>query len=257
VKLGGSVITEKRRPFTVKRGVLSRLAKELSQSRYPLVIVHGGGSFGHPLAAKYELVKGFKRKEQRTGITLTRLAMNRLNTEVVYSLYSKGISAVSIQPSACAVVEDGKIISMEIKPLKKMLSLGLTPVLYGDVVPDLKRGVGILSGDRLATYLARELKARRAIFAVDVDGVFTSNPKITKKVELLREITLSWKKLSFRPNSRIKDVTGGMKNKVEELLELARAGIESEIANALKPGVIERLVRGERGLGTIIRKGKT
>jgi len=254
VKLGGSVITEKRRPFTVRRKILRRLAKELSQSRRPLVVVHGGGSFGHPLAAKYRLAKGFKRKEQRVGITLTRLAMNRLNTEVVYSLYSKNVPAVGVQPSACMVVKNGKIASANLSPIDQMLSIGIVPVLYGDVVFDTARGVSILSGDQLTTYLARKLNVRRVIFGVDVDGIFTANPKVDKNAKLLHEITPSnWKKLSFSTESKVRDVTGGMKNKVEELLKLAKVGIESEVANALKPGIIARLVKGEKGLGTIVK----
>jgi isopentenyl phosphate kinase len=253
VKLGGSVITDKRRPFVVKRKVLGRLARELSRSRYPLVVVHGGGSFGHPLAEKYGLAEGFRGEEQLKGIALTRLAMNRLNTEVVYSLFSGGVSAIGFQPSACAIVEEGRIVSMELGPIRKALQLGLTPVLYGDVVLDRKQGVTILSGDGIATRLAEELHARRVILGVDVDGVFTSNPKVTRNAKLLREITPeSWGKLSFGV-SGVKDVTGGMRSKVEELLKLAEAGIESEIANALNPGVIERLVKGEKGLGTVVR----
>jgi isopentenyl phosphate kinase len=88
---------------------------------------------------------------------------------------------------------------------------------------------------------------------VDVDGVYTSDPK-KDKAELLRMITpASWSGLSFAGDRRVKDVTGGMANKVVELLSLAESGIESEIVNANKPGILEKLVTGRRGLGTLIK----
>jgi len=254
VKLGGSVITDKKRPFTIRKRELARLSRELSGSRYPLIVVHGGGSFGHPVAAKYQLEQGYKHPAQRIGITLTRLAMNRLNTAVVYSLYSAGLPAVSIQPSACMTLDNGKIKTANLSPIKKMLKLGMVPVLYGDVVFDEMRGVGILSGDQLVSYLAQRLAARRVIVGVDVNGVYTSNPKLDKNARLLPLITPStWKDLSFGFDEKTKDITGGMGYKIEELLKLAKAGIESEIVNALKPGTIHQLVTGKKGLGTIIR----
>lgn len=254
VKIGGSVITDKKRPFTVRKRDLSRLAHEVSKCKSPLIVVHGGGSFGHPIADRYKLKEGYRHPLQRTGIALTRLAMNRLNACVVYALYSAGVPAISVQPSACMTLKNGKIASADLKPLMKMLELGMVPVLYGDVVPDIARGVSILSGDSIVAYLARKLRAERVIVGVDVDGVYTANPKIRKDARLLRVITpTTWRKLSFTADEETKDVTGGMGYKIKELLELAKIGIESEIVNALKPGVVRRVLTGKKGLGTIVR----
>jgi len=43
------------------------------------------------------------------------------------------------------------------------------------------------------------------------------------------------------------DVTGGMRGKIRELLDLADEGVSSVIFNAAKPGMVERILRGERG----------
>ncbi len=257
MKLGGSVITDKKKPFSIRRHNLNRLARELSKSKHPLVVVHGGGSFGHPLASKYKISDGYKEERQLMGFALTHRAMEQLNSEVVGALRSAGVPAVAVQTSACTVVKNGKILALENRPIKKLLDLGLVPVLYGDTVVDLQNGIGILSGDQLAARLANDLGAPRIIFGVDVDGVYTSDPRKNRGAKILKNITQKdWNQLSFSGDSRIKDVTGGMKNKVGELLKLAKSGIESEIANATKPGTIERLVKGERGLGTIVGVSK-
>ena len=64
LKLGGSVITNKRvgKPVVRVRHV-KQLAREVSRvcldgargSRPPLILLYGGGSFGHPLAHRYQL----------------------------------------------------------------------------------------------------------------------------------------------------------------------------------------------------------
>jgi isopentenyl phosphate kinase len=43
-----------------------------------------------------------------------------------------------------------------------------------------------------------------------------------------------------------------MGSKVRELLALAERGVEAEIVNATKPGILKRAVQGERGLGTVV-----
>jgi isopentenyl phosphate kinase len=51
------------------------------------------------------------------------------------------------------------------------------------------------------------------------------------------------------------DVTGGIANKIKELLTLVEHGVEAEIVNATKPDVLKRAILGERELGTKITRG--
>lgn len=258
VKLGGSVITDKRRKFKVRRSVLRRLARELAVATGPLVLVHGGGSFGHPLASEFGLAKGYEHEGQLIGFALTHHAMEKLNAHVLDALHRAGIPAVAVQPSACVVVDGDRIKSMELKPLRKLLELGIVPVLYGDAVPDLSKGMSILSGDQLVVELARELGVGRIILAADVDGVYMADPKMDKKAQLIGEINqTNWPLIESRLTSTTsgKDVTGGIANKIKELLKLAGRGFEAEIVNATRPGVLRRAISGERGLGTRVVAG--
>ena len=253
VKLGGSVITDKRKQLVVKRAALKRLAGELAVVKGPLVVVHGGGSFGHPLASKYGIAEGYKSKGQLMGLSLTHRAMELLNYYVIEALQKAGIPAIAVQPSSCTVLNNGRIESMNIEPIKRMLALGLVPVLYGDVVLDVKRGVKILSGDQIVSYLARKLEASRVIMGVDVDGVYADAPKGNKRAELVRKITPADKELvSSLGSAGTNDVTGGMRNKVLELLDLARLGIEAKIVNAARPNILREAIQGKRVIGTTI-----
>jgi isopentenyl phosphate kinase len=59
VKLGGSLITDKTRPETVRAETLARLASEIAGAfpacRERLVVAHGSGSFGHVAAERHGL----------------------------------------------------------------------------------------------------------------------------------------------------------------------------------------------------------
>jgi len=256
VKLGGSVVTDKRKPFLVKRKDLKRLAGELKAAKGPLIVVHGGGSFGHPLALKYKIADGYTGKNQLMGMSLTHRAMILLNSYVVEALQNADIPAIGVQPSSSTVLINGRIKSMDIGPIRMMLALGLVPVLYGDVVSDVKKGVKILSGDQIVSYLARRLGASKVIVGVDVDGVYADDPKGNKKSEILKKITPDDARLVASLGAAgTQDVTGGMRNKVLELLDLARLGIEAEIVNASKPNVLRGAIRGKNVLGTKVCGG--
>jgi isopentenyl phosphate kinase len=56
--------------------------------------------------------------------------------------------------------------------------------------------------------------------------------------------------------SSVVDVTGGMLRKVSELVEIAKAGIQSEIFNATREGNITKFLMSNRQVGTIISMGK-
>lgn len=252
VKLGGSVITNKEREFSVRRGTLRRLAREL-RGRRGLVLVHGGGSFGHPLARRYGLTGGLRGPEQLRGFAEVRRAMERLNLCVLEELGREGIPAVPVPPSACCLLEGGEVKVMELGPVERMVELGLLPVLYGDAVVDLSQGVNILSGDRLVVHLALRLRASRVLLGVDVEGVFTEDPRENPGAELIKVITpREWERMKPSFSPRGWDVTGGMLGKVRELLKLAERGIEAQIVNASRRGVLRRALEGDRSLGTLI-----
>jgi isopentenyl phosphate kinase len=115
-------------------------------------------------------------------------------------------------------------------------------------------GFTVLSGDQLASFLAEKMKAQRLIMGVDVDGIFTDDPKKNPSARLIQHLTLAELK---NPKNRISgtgvtDVTGGMLGKVSELTLLVTKGIETMIVNASKSGNIYKVLKGEKVVGTKI-----
>jgi isopentenyl phosphate kinase len=255
LKLGGSVITEKAKPLTPNLPAIKRLADEISQSQpLNLVLVHGGGSFGHPIAKKYGIAEGFRDESQLVGFSKTHEAMVSLNKIVVESLLEKELPAFGMAPSSFIVTKAGRIHFFMEEPLKQALKAGLIPVLYGDAVLDIEKGFAILSGDQLATFLAERMKAQRLIMGADVDGLYTNDPKKDPSASLIPHLTLAeLKNLEQRITEiGVTDVTGGMLGKVSELFLPIKMGVETLIVNASKSGIIYKVLKGEEVVGTKI-----
>jgi isopentenyl phosphate kinase len=47
IKLGGSVVTHKERAMTLNKRAIDRIIKSLLNVKIPIILIHGGGSFGH------------------------------------------------------------------------------------------------------------------------------------------------------------------------------------------------------------------
>ncbi|HEQ78020.1 MAG TPA: isopentenyl phosphate kinase family protein [Euryarchaeota archaeon] len=257
VKLGGSLLTSKNNEFSLRRDVLRRVARELKEGiDGSAIIVHGGGSFGHPLAEKYSLHEGFKSRNQIEGFVLTRLAMQSFNSEVVASLVEVGLPAISLATSSIFITENKYINSYSRNIVEGFLRLGTFPVLYGDVVLDRAMGFCILSGDRIISKLTQEFKPDRIILATDVDGIFTASPKLSSNAELIEEINPeNYREILSLLTPEKGDVTGGMLGKLEELVSMANLGYESIIVNALSEGRLKKVLLGEKVKGSVIRGG--
>lgn len=260
VKLGGSILTDKTRPFTANMQTIRRMAKEIHEARKKnrnlrLLIGHGGGSFPHVPAKEYKVKEGIKSERTLRGISLVQDAASRLNRIVVNALIEAGENPVSVQPSASAIMKNGKILNWYIEPMREMLKHNLLPVFYGDVVIDADKGCTIASTEILINYLVKPFKPKRLIIAGDVEGVYTADPHKDARAKLIPLITpKNFKEIQkYLGGAAGIDVTGGMEHKIEELLKLAKQGFESEIVNAGKPGYLKNALLGKRGQGTIIR----
>ncbi len=256
VKLGGSVITVKEKELTPNTAVINRIAKEIAESELKtLIIVHGGGSFGHPLAKEYKIVEGYTTPEKAIGFSKTRQAMTALNKMIIDSFIQHSLPVVSVQPSACIITRKGRIQKFDVTPVQRLLSMGFIPVLYGDAVLDMETGFTILSGDQLAAELAILFDADRIVIAVDVDGLFTEDPKSNPYAKLMEEVSLSELKvfLGRISGARTVDVTEGMRGKITELIPALERGVQIEIVNARRADRLYKALRGERTKGTKIK----
>ena len=226
LKLGGSVITDKSSAGSINRRAIAELASVIASNPRPMIIIHGAGSLGHPEAKKWHLADGVS-EENAEGICETHEAVSSLNREVVKALREAGINAVSLPPFASALAKNKRLHYAGEKQIEELLAVGITPVLFGDVVIDTGLGACIVSGDQLVPYLARAFSAKRVGVVTSVGGVLAGD----KVIPLLSRANAG--KISYL-STDCADVTGGMKGKVDELLTLAEEGIDSQIFAAVE-----------------------
>lgn len=261
IKLGGSVITDKNQDKgTFRRKVVKRLAREIKAARnkeqFNLILVHGAGSFAHPIAKKYRLNEGYLSTESSKGFAETKIGVLELNLLVWQELERAGLKSCIIESGAVIKADASKIKIFDTEFIKYLLTKGIVPVLSGDVVIDEKMGFSIVSGDQIASFLAKKYKAKKVVFVSDVDGVFDKDPTIYRDAKIIPEINTSnyqniLKKMKTKNPS---DVTGEMRGKILSIKKNL-VGIRVLITSGQKRGnVLKSLVNNNKSesFGTVI-----
>lgn len=257
LKIGGSVVTDKNGELAAKTEDINRIAEEIKRADTDsLVLVHGGGSFGHPTAQKYGIKEGMKDPSQKVGFSETHHVMTVLNGLIMDALVWHEIPCLSITPSSIIITENGRIKLFDETVIQKCVEMGFVPVLYGDAVLDEKIGFTVLSGDQIATYLALKMGAEKIVLGVDTDGIYEADPKVDKTAKPYLRLNLEQlKKVQVKiGGAQSTDVTGGMAGKIAELIPAVEKGIDIQIINATRNLRVLRSLTGERIEGTIIQK---
>ncbi|MCJ7561574.1 MAG: isopentenyl phosphate kinase, partial [Thermoplasmata archaeon] len=137
-------------------------------------------------------------------------------------------------------------------PFSSLLDMGLVPVSFGDVVPDMAMGFCICSGDLMMAELAKAFKPRLVVFCADVDGVFDKDPKLDKSAKLLDEIDSSTTMTPSKERSVNADVTGSMKGKMERMLAISEHCEKCIIVNGNVRGRLESAIKGKQVKSTTV-----
>jgi isopentenyl phosphate kinase len=258
VKFGGSLITDKRQRETPRRDVLQRLAKELQAARETdpalrIVLGHGSGSFGHWEASQYNTQDGVNTAEGWHGFARVSAAAARLNRIVTDTLLDAGVPVLSLQPSASVLAESGEIVAWTLDPIRRALEQNLVPLVFGDVAFDRAQGGTILSTETLLVHLAATLRPQRVLLLGNAPGVLDDQQEIIPLIT-----PQSYPKIArFLRGSAHVDVTGGMADKVEQMLDLVQriAGLRVWILTGRKPGNLYKALLAPHSItGTLIKE---
>ncbi len=241
VKLGGSVITDKSKPFSYRPDVVSALAEEIASSGEKVVVVHGGGSFGHHVAKQYGL-NSDSGSASAVGVPQTRNAMYELNHLVCKTMMEFKLSPYPFSPFDLAARAKSGAISTW---LKGLLRANLTPVTFGDVSL-ASDGFKVLSGDSIVLMLAKVLKPPLCVFAMDADGVYEANSRV-----IIPELSPS--KIRKMKVSKGEDATGGMKTKLDVAAKVALGGTDVAFVSGYRRNEFSKALRGMDFYGTVVR----
>ena len=254
------MISDKTKPSTPRLDAIRTLAKEISAIKsHPIVVVHGGGSFGHFPAKKYQLHRGGHSAKKRLGATETLIEMTKLGEHILSAFHQEKRPAVPIRSASIMVAINGRISHMDLEALQMYLRQDFIPILSGDVVSDSVTSFTIVSGDQIAMYLARQLNASKVIFATDVDGIYTTDPKASTKAQRIDLITPSnleevLADFGIGLAQDAADVTEGMRGKLTEIFKGLPKDCEVIITDIRKPGTLARLIADQSVPSTRLRQ---
>lgn len=233
IKIGGSLITDKTKPFTVREDMMDIVANGLRQAyeKFPedsFLIANGAGSFGHYLASKES---GNNPQERIDAIHESVVLLNKL---LVQHLTEKGLPAVSIIPAQHITAENEKLKDFVIDEIEDVLSLNSIPVLFGDIVVDGTTKGMIFSTETIFEIIAERLKDRyeiSVIYAGATEGVLDTTgvtiPEISSAI---------WKEMGSSVEApKGYDVTGGMTHKIESALTIAGIAKNVRIISGTDP----------------------
>lgn len=254
LKLGGSLITDKSRPRTVRPAVLARLMAEIAAARNAqpdlrLVLGHGSGSFGHIEGRKHGTRGGVATAAEWAGFAEVQAAAGELNRFAADAARAAGLPVLNLPPSASAICRDGVITTMALRPVELALERGLVPLVFGDVAFDEVRGGTIISTEDVFGYLAGGLCPQRILLAGIEAAVLTHWPDGEPIARIKPD-----DRLAAIGGSHAADVTGGMASKVEQMQALARQrpGVEVRIFSGTQPGLVRDTLLNAAQPGTLV-----
>lgn len=242
IKLGGSIITNKKKPLSTRKKTIEGIVQNLKKIKEPMVIVHGGGSFGHYWSVKYDMHTKPMNYDLR-GVSTVKNSMIDLNKIILDIFLTKKLNPYSLPPSD--FMTGNKPISGKILEIGKIAKSGLIPITYGDVLWYGKGKSFILSGDKIMTMIAKSLKPRISIFVLNEDGIY-SDLKTKKLIYEMKDQKLTISDIKM-------DVTGGMTRKFEEAKKISKFGLNVFFVNGNKPQRISDAIKGKKFEGTLFR----
>lgn len=250
IKLGGSVITDKTKPYTLKLDVLKQIIKKLAEIKCPFIISHGQGSFAHTSAQEFGGNKGYKNK---IGLAKISLDVQVLQEILIKELLKVGIPAIGIRPIGLMFANKGKILQHNFEILEEALTQGFVPVVCGDLVFDKNWKTNIFSGEKILLFLAQYFLKKnytlsRIIQVTNTNGVYDNNKKTIKNIT-----NNNWgniKKYIYK--SLEVDITGAMFHKIENALLLSKLNVSTVIINGNHPSEILKSINFIPKKGTIV-----
>lgn len=258
LKLGGSLITDKSKPFTLYTKNIERVATEIGEAlkeddRLSLIIGTGTGSFGHYPVKQYGLEKGIKTDAHKYGFCVVHHSVSKLNGVVVEELLKSKIKAFSLHPSSMMAAKNGIVSQFNYESIIHLLEMNMVPVLHGDMLYDEILGSTICSVEMIFSELVKRIHALKKyqcviIYAGLTDGVLDADKKT---VSVITNNTINSVSRHFFETHGY-DVTGGMKSKVSMCLQMTKYGAENLIINGTANGNIKKVLLGKEVKGTKI-----
>jgi isopentenyl phosphate kinase len=255
VKIGGSFITDKNQPESLKADRVRKIAREIAAAvgsrKVSLLLTHGAGSYGHIAAKLYQAKQGSNPHFGWLAFYQIRQDMMKMNLRILQLCAEEGLFPITVQPSAIAMARSGKLYFMDTRSIRFLLDSDQIPLLHGDIVLDEKQDFTIASTEDQIQRLSDYIFFHRIVLISDVPGVLDAEGKVIPIIDRKNYAQI----IDQLGGSAGLDVTGGMKSKVEQIYHLIQNNPSIQaviISGDSEPGAIASSILGEGKNGTMI-----
>jgi len=252
LKLGGSLLTDKNKPFSIREDIVKGSVRQIVDAKEKLILVHGGGSFGHPLAKKYSIMNGIDSTipNQVLGLTETHQSMNEFNSYLIKLFLENKYPVLSIQASSIFIKDSQEISASHMEVIETALDLNILPILYGDIILDKQGSFSIISGDQIILELCKNLDKytiSKVIFTMETDGIYINDNESGDDCILATECYYDQlDNLNLANLGQKIDVTGGIKGKINFIQKICNHDIPVQLINGLKEDYIFKSLKNEK-----------
>ena len=252
LKLGGSLLTDKNKPFSIREDIVKGSVQQIVDAKEKLILIHGGGSFGHPLAKKYSIMKGIDSSipNQVLGLTETHQSMNEFNSHLIKLFLEKKYPVLSIQASSIFIRDSQEVSASSMEVVETALDLNILPILYGDIILDKQGSFSIISGDQIILELCKNLdryRISKVIFTMETDGIYVSDNESGEDCILATECySDQLENLKLANLDQKIDVTGGIKGKINFIQKICNHNIPVQLINGLKDEYIYKSLKNQK-----------
>ena len=171
---------------------------------------------------KHKLHLGFQNADQLIAMSKTQHEINEFRLKLTHKFIENGLPVNLLHASSFCVQEKMKITDSFLQGVQGYMSIGMIPLIGGDMLYDSKMGFSVGSGDQFMVLFAKQFSADKVIFVSDVDGVYTSDPKQNPDAEVIPSISLDTLSdiIEKTDTAPIGDVSGAMKGKLKAVMSL-------------------------------------
>ena len=250
VKIGSSSITDER--GVIDEGAVAKLCVEVAATRaegHRVVLVSSGA-----IAAGLPAM-GMTRHDARDMATLQ--AVSAVGQSRLMRVYDELLGAHGLIPGQILIapldfMERSQYLHAR-STLERLLELGVVPVVHeNDALADDEIRFG--DNDRIAALVAHLVSSDLLLMLTDAPGLFTADPRLDASASLIEEVLEIDAELeAVAGGTGTERGSGGMASKLAAAKIAAWSGVRAVIAGAGRPGVVLAAVRGEPGVGTVIR----
>jgi glutamate 5-kinase len=249
VKIGTSSITDD--TGAIDEAAVTKLCAEAAELRAGghLVVLVTSGAIAAGLPAVG--ITGERPKDSVTLQAVSAVGQTRLMRVYEQAFTDRGIVAGQVLLAPLDFVVRQQYLHAR-DTLERLLELGVVPIVNeNDAVADDEIRFG--DNDRLAALVGHLVSADLLVLLTDAPGLLTADPRLDSTASLIEEIVEVDHELEAMAGSggTVRG-SGGMASKLAAAKIAAWSGVRAVIAQASREGVLDDVVAGRPGAGTVI-----